>query len=66
MFHQPYPLCRTEVTAWDEHLLSLNGFTPINRRPDHIIMSHGVDVTVFPLERVSIESEREVMLTQRP
>ena len=50
--HQPYPLRRAEVTAWDEHLLTLNGFTPTSRRPDHIIMSPGVDVTVFPLERV--------------
>jgi len=52
VFHQPYPLCRAEVTAWDEHLLTLNGFAPTGRRPDHIIMSPGVDVTVFPLERV--------------
>jgi len=52
VFHQPYPLCRAEVTAWDEHLLTLNGFAPTGRRPEHIIMSPGVDVTVFPLERI--------------
>ena len=52
VFHQPYPLCRARVTAWNEHLLSLNGFTPTGRRPDHIIMSRGVDVAVFPLEQV--------------
>jgi uncharacterized protein YqjF (DUF2071 family) len=52
VFHQPYPLCRAEVTAWNEHLLSLNGFQPAGRPPDHVIMSRGVDVTVFPLERV--------------
>ena len=52
VFHQPYSLCRAEVTVWNEHLLSLNGFTPTGRPPDHIIMSRGVDVTVFPLERV--------------
>jgi len=63
VFHQPYPLCRAEVSAWDEHLLTLNGFTPTNRRPDHIIMSRGVDVTVFPLERVGIETECEVMFS---
>ena len=50
VFHPPYPLCRAEVTAWDEHLLMLNGFSPTGRPPDHIIMSHGVDVSVFPLE----------------
>ena len=52
VFHQPYPLRRAEVTAWDEHLLTLNGFAPTGRPPDHIIMSRGVDVTVFPLETV--------------
>ncbi len=50
VFHPPYPLCRTEVTAWDEQLLSLDGFRPTGRPPDHIIMSRGVDVSVFPLE----------------
>lgn len=52
VFHQPYPLCRAAVPNWNEHLLSLNGFTPTGRRPDHIILSRGVDVTVFPLEPV--------------
>jgi uncharacterized protein YqjF (DUF2071 family) len=52
VFHEPYPLCRAEVTAWDEHLLPLDGFTPTGRAPDHVIMSRGVDVTIFPLERV--------------
>ena len=50
VFHQPYPLCRAEVTAWDEQLLALNGFTPAGRPPDHIVMSRGVDVEIFPLE----------------
>ena len=38
--------------AWDENLLSLDGFAPTNRPPDHVIMSRGVDVTIFPQERV--------------
>ena len=50
VFHEPYPLCRAEVTMWDERLLALNGFPCIGRPPDHIIMSHGVDVSVFPLQ----------------
>lgn len=50
VFHEPYPLCRAEVTMWDERLLALNGFPFIGRPPDHIIMSHGVDVSVFPLQ----------------
>ena len=52
VFHEPYPLCSANVTAWDEHLLALSGFTPTGRPPDHFIMSHGVNVTIFPLERV--------------
>ncbi len=52
VFHEPYPLCRAEVTAWDENLLPLDGIAPTGRPPDHVIMSRGVDVTIFPLERV--------------
>jgi len=52
VFHKPYPLCRANVTAWDENLLPLDGFAPTGRAPDHVIMSRGVDVTVFPLMRV--------------
>ena len=52
VFHQPYPLCRAEVTMWDERLLALNGFPSTGRPPDHITMSHGVDVAVFPLHGV--------------
>lgn len=52
VFHQPYPLNRANVLAWDEQLLALNGFEPTGRPPDHIVMSHGMDVEVFPLEPV--------------
>jgi uncharacterized protein YqjF (DUF2071 family) len=50
--HRPYPLTRAHVPTWDEHLLTLNGFVPTGRPPDHIALSRGVDVTIFPLERV--------------
>ena len=50
--HNPYPLCRAEVTAWDDSLLALDGFAQTGRPPDHTIVSPGVDVTIFPLERV--------------
>ena len=53
VFHQPYPLCGAELMAYDEELLALNGFTPTGRPPDHRMMSRGVDVTIFPLERVA-------------
>ena len=52
VFHEPYPLCRADVSAWDENLLPLDGFAPAGRAPDHVIMSRGVDVTIFPLERL--------------
>jgi uncharacterized protein len=51
VLHEPYPLCRAEVTAWDENLLSMNGLAPTKRPPDHVIMSRGVEVTIFPQER---------------
>ncbi len=51
VFHPPYPLCHADVTAWDEQLLALDGFAPTGRPPDHVILSRGVDVSVFPLER---------------
>ena len=51
VFHPPYPLCLAELTVWDEQLLALDGFAPTGRPPDHVILSRGVDVSVFPLER---------------
>ena len=63
VFHQPYPLCRAELAAWDENLLSLDGFAPTNRPPDHVIMSRGVDVTIFPQERVRLRPNELVRPT---
>lgn len=50
--HQPYPLCCAEVSAWDEKLLPLDGFAATGRAPDHVIMSRGVEVAIFPLEEI--------------
>lgn len=50
VFHPPYPLCRAELAAGDDRLLALDGFTRTGRPADHILMSRGVDVTVFPLQ----------------
>ena len=50
--HKPYPLTRAEVPVWNDHLLALNGFMSTGRPPDHILMSRGVEVSVYPLERV--------------
>ncbi len=51
VFHPPYPLCEVKLTKWNDNLLVLNQFAPSNRPPDHVIMSRGVDVKVYPLTR---------------
>jgi hypothetical protein len=51
VWHQPYAVCQPKLTAWDAHLCELNGFAQPRRAPDHVLMSAGVDVRVFPLER---------------
>lgn len=50
--HEPYPLRRAELAEWDENLLPMNGFSPTGRPPDHVLLSRGVDVAIYPLERV--------------
>jgi uncharacterized protein YqjF (DUF2071 family) len=52
VFHAPYNLCHADLAVCDENLQPLNGFAPTGRPPDHVLMSRGVDVTIFPLERV--------------
>ena len=54
VFYPPYLLCRAEVTVWDEQLLALRRFRAHwPPPPNHIIISCGVDVTVFPLAPVA-------------
>ncbi len=52
VFHPPYPLCRAEVSSWDENLLTLDGFPAPGRAPDHVLMSPGVDVSAFAPQEV--------------
>jgi uncharacterized protein YqjF (DUF2071 family) len=50
--HAPYPLQTAELFEWNESLLEVAGI----QRPEHPPMAHfasGVDVKVFPLNRVS-------------
>ena len=47
--HRPYPLVDAQVPRWDARLFELNGFPLPGRDPDHVVMSPGVDVEVFPL-----------------
>lgn len=53
VFHPPYPLCRAQVSVWDENLLTLDGFPATGRAPDHVLMSPGVDVLAFATQEVS-------------
>lgn len=47
--HRPYPLAEAEVAAWDDRVISLNGFDRPQRPPDHVIGSAGVAVEIFGL-----------------
>lgn len=52
VWHEPYQLRRAQVREWNEELFTLDGFAATGRPPDHAVMAHGVDVTIFPLEKV--------------
>lgn len=52
VWHEPYRLRRAWVTEWSEALCAPAGFIPTGRPPDHAVMAPGVEVSIFPLERV--------------
>ncbi len=47
--HAPYPFRDVELLDWDEGLFALDGFEAPRRAPDHVVMSPGVDVSVYAL-----------------
>jgi uncharacterized protein YqjF (DUF2071 family) len=49
--HRPYPLHQAELIALDESLLAAAAI-PHASAPVSVLYSPGVDVEVFPLERV--------------
>lgn len=49
--HQPYSLLDVEVTEWDEALFEVDGLKRPGRSPDHAVLSPGVAVEVFALEK---------------
>lgn len=54
IYHRPYLLEDVEVDAYSSALLGLNGFVGFEaREPEHVMMSRGVAVEVFGMERVS-------------
>ena len=50
--HEPYALHKPEVSAYSRDLFRLNGFEDPERGHDHALLSTGVDVSVYGLERV--------------
>lgn len=49
--HQPYSLRDVEVIEWNEALFEVDGLERPGRNPDHAVMSPGVTVEVFALEK---------------
>jgi uncharacterized protein len=50
--HTPYGITNAEVPEWSDSVFELDGFERPARAPDHILMSPGVDVEVFAIERI--------------
>lgn len=50
--HNPYPLHEVEVSQYSEYPIKLAGFDSPGRAPDHAIMSRGVEVKIYPLQKV--------------
>lgn len=53
VYHTPYPLQSAELDTWDSRLLVLDGFDDPAQPPDHILVSPGVCVDVYALEKRS-------------
>jgi uncharacterized protein YqjF (DUF2071 family) len=53
VWHSPYQLTEVEVSDLEENVLCLDGFSSPSRPPDHRIMSSGVKVEIFGLEKLN-------------
>ena len=51
VYHSPYPIHSVDYEIMNESALSLAGFDKENRSPDHAIMSPGVHVKVYAIEK---------------
>jgi uncharacterized protein YqjF (DUF2071 family) len=49
--HEPYPLLDVEVTEWDDATFELDGLKRPGRTADHAVLSSGVNVEVFGLQK---------------
>ena len=50
--HSPYLIANADGAEWTDLLFELDGFERPRRTPDHVVVSPGVDVEVFGVERV--------------
>jgi uncharacterized protein YqjF (DUF2071 family) len=50
--HAPYEVTSAEVPIWDGRMMTLAGFDPAGRPPEHVCAARPVDVEIFPLARV--------------
>lgn len=50
--HDPYPFRGVELLDWSERLFTLNDFESPRRSPDHAVMSPGVDVSIYAMQRL--------------
>jgi uncharacterized protein len=51
--HAPYECSPAELRHWDEHVIELAGLPVPDRRPDHVLVSRGVTVDVFPIKAIT-------------
>ena len=52
VYHTPYPLRQVDAEVLKEGAIASAGFKKPIRPPDHIVISRGVDVNIFAIEKV--------------
>jgi len=52
VYHEPYSLCSVEAKIQTTGIPELEGFDVSQRTPDHAIVSPGVQVDIFSIERI--------------
>ena len=50
--HEPYPIQSAKLTAYSKQLFTLNKLYPPVGGPESVIATEGVDVRIYPLERI--------------
>jgi uncharacterized protein YqjF (DUF2071 family) len=53
IYHKPYPLSQVTVKNYEHNLFSRNNLYPINKTPDHMLYSPGVNVDFFKYEKLN-------------